>query len=263
MEVKNHEFPELETLGPGPDEIGAPASGETMPRDWPEELIQTVFNADRPRANELIDAWAAEHGYESAITDYLSPVLESFGEVWANQLDGAQASLAQGYVAAKIAEDALAKVLAAQEAPGGTARAATKGPVVLGNIEDDYHPLGRKMLGAFLRLEGWEVIDLGVDAEASAFVDAAVTARARVIGVSAMMLSTARNVRKLRDEIDRRGLTGRLQLAVGGAVFKLRPELVEELGGDGTAPTALHAGALFQQLWSRSCGLGSSPGAEP
>jgi len=234
-----------------------------MSRDWQDELTKTIYDADRALANELIDAWAAQHGYESAVTDYLCPVLESFGERWANQLEGNQASLAQGYVASKIAEDALAKVLALREADPGRTGGPLKGPVVLGNIQDDYHPLGRKMVAAFLRLAGWDVRDLGVDVDPATFVDAAVAARARVVGVSAMMLSTAVNIRGLRHEIERRGLTGRLQLAVGGAVFKLRPELVEELGGEGTAGTALQAAALFQRLWDLSCRLGAAPGAEP
>jgi methanogenic corrinoid protein MtbC1 len=233
-----------------------------MARNWPDELMKTIYDADRALANELIDAWAVEHGFESAVTDYLCPVLEAFGEAWACQIEAAQASLAQGYVAAKIAEDALAKVLTSREPDGTAPRKPTKGPVILGNVEDDYHPLGRKMVGSFLRLAGWDVRDLGVDVEASAFVDAAVAAKARVVGVSAMMLSTARNLRKLREEIDRRGLCGRLQLAVGGAVFKLRPELVEELGGDGCALTALQASSLFDRLWRRSCELGPEPGAE-
>jgi len=42
---------------------------------------------------------------------------------------------------------------------------------------------------------------------------------------------------------------------VGGAVFRLRPELVEELGGDGTAPNALQAPALFDRLLARSLSL--------
>ena len=57
---------------------------------------------------------------------------------------------------------------------------------------------------------------------------------------------------RIREEIDRRGLTGRIQLAVGGAVFQLRPELVAAFGGDGTAASAVEASALFQDLWERS-----------
>jgi methanogenic corrinoid protein MtbC1 len=63
------------------------------------------------------------------------------------------------------------------------------------------------------------------------------------------------NIRSVREELESRGLSGRIQLAVGGAVFRLRPELVEEVGGDGTAPSALQAPALFDRLLARSLSL--------
>jgi methanogenic corrinoid protein MtbC1 len=83
-------------------------------------------------------------------------------------------------------------------------------------------------------------------------VNKAVETCARVIGVSAMMYTTAGNIRKVRDELDSRNLSGRIQLAVGGAVFKLRPELTHEVGGDGTASSCFKAPKLFEELWERS-----------
>jgi methanogenic corrinoid protein MtbC1 len=56
-----------------------------------------------------------------------------------------------------------------------------------------------------------------------------------------MMLTTARNVLGIREELDRRGLSDSIRLAVGGAVFRMRPELVAEVGGEGTAVNALDA----------------------
>jgi methanogenic corrinoid protein MtbC1 len=128
----------------------------------------------------------------------------------------------------------------------------SKGAVVIGCTEDDYHPLGCRLVGVFLKTAGWEVHDLGTDVLAGEFVDKAEESGARVIGVSAMMYSTADHIPKLRHEIDARGLKGRLQLAVGGAVFVLRPELVGEVGGDGTAKNATLAPALVDDLWTRS-----------
>ena len=212
-------------------------------------IIKAIRYADRAGANLIIDTWAAERSYERAVIDLLTPALESFGELWASS--GGESSLAQGYVASKIAEDVLAKVLEERKRTN-TEPPASKGPVVVGNVQDDFHPLGRKMISAFLRFSGWEVHDLGVDVSPEEFVDKAESLGAKVIGASAMMYSTAKNIRDLREEIDRRGLTGRVQLAVGGAVFKLRPELVKEFGGDGTAASALSASSLFDDLWNRS-----------
>lgn len=220
-----------------------------MDRNFPQELLETIQKADRAGAQAVIDAWAVGRPFHRVIPELLSPTLETFGRLWASGRDGV--SLAEGYVAAKIAEDVLSRVLL--DASGdGAPRPPFKGPVLVGNVEDDFHPLGRKMVAAFLRADGWEVHDLGVDVDPAQFVDRAEETGARVIGASAMMFTTAKNVAKLREEIDRRGLGGRVQLAVGGAVFKLRPELVAAFGGDGTAASALEASALFARLWRRA-----------
>jgi len=215
--------------------------------DIQHSLIEKFRLADRQGANALLDAWAAEHGYERLLTEVLDPTLILIGEEW-----GASEafSLAQMYVAAKVTEDVLGKILSLKKASFEGPPA--KGPVVIGNIEEDFHALGRKMLGTFLRTEGWIVHDLGNDVPAAVFVDKAQEVGARVIGVSAMIMTTARNIRRVRDEIDSRGLTGRIQLAVGGAVFRVCRGLAEEVGGDGTAPNALVAPALFERLWEQS-----------
>jgi methanogenic corrinoid protein MtbC1 len=121
-------------------------------------------------------------------------------------------------------------------------------PVVIGNIEDDFHSLGRRIVAVYLRAAGWEVHDLGNDVVAEQFIEKAEAVGAVVIGVSAMMQTTALNIRKLRSLIDSRGIAGRLKLAVGGAVFGWRPELVAEVGGDATAQNASGADALFKRL---------------
>jgi methanogenic corrinoid protein MtbC1 len=215
--------------------------------DTRQLLIERIHLGDRPGANLLLDAWASEHGYEHVLTEVLGPTLVLIGEEW----DSSQTfTLAQVYVAAKVMEDVLGKMAARREFSSESQ--PPKGPVVIGNIEEDFHALGRRMVGTFLRAEGWNAHDLGNDTPAAAFVDKAEEVGARVIGVSAMMMTTACNIKRLREEIDRRGLAGRIQLAVGGAVFHVCPGLAEEVGGDGTASTALGAPRLFDGLWERS-----------
>ncbi len=222
-----------------------------MERNHFQELLTAIQTADRAGASTIIQDWAEGHTFSRVVPDLLSPVLETFGEIWATGHGGV--SLATGYVASKVAEDVLSRLL--QEAASNGRTEPVRGPLILGNVEDDFHPLGRRMVVAFLQTNGWDVRDLGVDISASQFVDAAEEAGARVIGASAIMYTTAKNVVKVRKEIDQRGLTGRIQLAVGGAVFKLRPELVKDLGADGTTPSAVGASALFEELWQRSARL--------
>lgn len=211
-----------------------------------ERLISLVLDGRREKANSLLDEYTKEHGIRQSINEVLEPVLEEIGLRWSEE----NLSLAQGYIAGKVAEDLLLK-LDEDESKEGVVP-VSKGPVVLGNIEDDYHSLGRKLVSIFLRTAGWRVIDLGNDVVAEKLVDAAVEAGARIIGVSAMMYTTASNIRKVRTELDRRGLSGSICLAVGGAVFKYRPELVPEVGGDGTAANGFEVPRLFDSLWAQA-----------
>jgi methanogenic corrinoid protein MtbC1 len=232
-----------------------------MDRNFSQELLEAIEKADRAGANAVIEAWAIGRSFSRVVPELLAPTLETFGTLWAQGHSGL--SLATGYVASKVAEDVLSRLLM-ESSPGEGSMMPAKGPVLLGNVEDDFHPLGRKMVAAFLRADGWIVHDLGVDVLPAQFVDQAEATGARVIGASAMMYTTAKNVAKIRDEINRRSLEGRLQLAVGGAVFKLRPELVKDLGGDGTASSALEASSLFERLWHRALTFDpASRGARP
>ncbi len=215
------------------------------------DLYHLILAGDMRSATELVEKWANIHSYERAVTEILEPALDSFGEKWSTSEDF---SLAQGYVAGKVAENIMTKAI--ETLPADSSRTALKGPVVIGNIEDDYHALGRKLVSTFLRNAGWEICNLGNDVLPAEFVDKAEEVNAPIIAVSAMMYMTAMNIKKLRQEIDNRGLNGRILLAVGGAVFLQRPELVEIVGGDGTASNAIKAPSLMDQLLERAVSKG-------
>jgi methanogenic corrinoid protein MtbC1 len=216
-------------------------------------LYQLILLARREEAGALLSKVVAETGYSATLRDLLEPALFMIGDRWA--ADGL--SLAQGFVAGKIAEDflELGKDFWKWDDSAGTSDGCVARIAVMGNVEDDYHVLGRSMVVSFLRIKGWKVVDLGCDVCAKDFVDQADKSGACVIGASAMMLTTARNVLGIREELERRGLSDRIRLAVGGAVFRMRPELVAEVGGEGTATNALDAPPLFDRLRGKVCSL--------
>lgn len=207
-----------------------------------QQLKHLIIEAQRTEAVLLVDRIAMDIGYFEAINKVLEPVLLEIGEMWAKE----NLSLAQGYVASKITEDVLLKAL--QNSDWQSKTGFINRPVILANIEDDFHSLGRKMVGTFLQASGWKIHDLGNDVPAEKIVDAAVELDAPIIGVSAMMYTTAINIKKVREEINRRKLQHKIKLAVGGAIFKVRPELTKEVGGDGTASSATNAPELFLKL---------------
>lgn len=208
-----------------------------------EHLFSLIEKADINNARAMVLEWMTEAGPETMVGEILLPVLKMVAEKY---LESEDPSLAQGYVAAKVATEAME--LALEQMPKLDPDAPIKGRIVIGNTEDDFHALGRMILQAFLSAEGWEIHDMGEDVPAEDFVTKALEVDAPIIAVSAMMHSTALNIRKVRQEIDRRNLASRIKLAVGGAIFNLRESLVKEVGGDGTCQSALGASRLMSDL---------------
>lgn len=211
-----------------------------------EEFLSAILGAERDAANEMVDTWVQDHSYEEAVMEIVEPVLEKMGEMW---IVTGNVSYAQAFVSAKIAEDIFMKAL--QERKGAPLE-NSKGRIVIGNIEDDCHSIGRNLVSIFLRSSGWEVYDLGNDVLASEFVDKALEVDAKIVAASAMMYTTAVNIRRLREEINKRGLKGKVMLAVGGAVFNLRNELADEVGADGYSKNAIEAPHLMEMLMERA-----------
>jgi len=211
-----------------------------------ERIAHLVYEGEKDLAVKSLISWARKTSYKEVIFYILEPVLVAWGKLW---MQG-KLSLAHGYLSGKVAEEFFHSAM--QDETFVKSHKHKKGTIVLGNIEDDYHPLGRRLVHIFAHSSGWNIIDLGNDVPAEIFVEKAIEHNANIIGVSAMMYTTAKNIVKVRKELDKQGLSDTIQLAVGGAVFKLRPELVAEVGGDGTADNAIDAPDLFDSLLKKN-----------
>lgn len=207
-----------------------------------EILAGLISNGEKDKAISHLTVWSQETSYKDVIFGILEPMLVDWGKLW---MQG-KLSLAHGYLSGKVAEEFY--VAASKNEEFNVSTLHNKGTVILGNIEDDFHPLGRRLVNIYSQAAGWNIIDLGNDVPAETFVEKAIENNANIIAISAMMFTTAKNIVKVRNEMDKSAISGKIKLAVGGAVFKLRPELVAEIGGDGTAETAIDAPELFGNL---------------
>jgi methylmalonyl-CoA mutase cobalamin-binding domain/chain len=210
------------------------------------ELTNRILEADREGAMELIRSWQKQYPIEEVVNRVLVPVLAKLSSRWDKLIEP---PLAPAYVTSRVINDIMALVAASITTEQNKEKL---GPVIICNIEDDFHSLGREVVISFLEANGWKVYDLGNDIIASELVDKAVEVGAKVVGISSMMLSTAMNIKSVREELDRRGLSKKIQVAVGGAIFTLRDTLIDEVGGDGTCKSAVGAHDLFKSLWAEA-----------
>lgn len=133
--------------------------------------------------------------------------------------------------------------------------------VVLGNARGDYHSLGREMVGTFLRANGIEVIDVGLGAEASKFVEAVQRSGAKVVGVSSLLVESAKEIIKIREALDHRGLRA-TKIVAGGACFVVDRDLYHEVKADFVATAASDMINIVQQVYQYGP-LSDSDGGTP
>jgi corrinoid protein of di/trimethylamine methyltransferase len=124
-----------------------------------------------------------------------------------------------------------------------------KGQIVIGTVKGDVHNIGKNIVGIMLTAAGYNVIDLGIDVEASKFVEEAERNRADFIAVSALMTFTARNMKTVTEYLEMEGVRNKYKVIFGGG--PLNEKWAKEMGADGYAPDAVKAVTVVNQLMDR------------
>ncbi|MFX1344056.1 MAG: B12-binding domain-containing protein [Promethearchaeota archaeon] len=93
-----------------------------------------------------------------------------------------------------------------------------KGKIILATIQGDIHDLGKNILATLLKLEGFEVYDLGVDVDPDTVVDKVKELQPDFLGFSALLTITFDPMKKIIDKLKEAGLRDELKIMVGGGI---------------------------------------------
>jgi len=96
----------------------------------------------------------------------------------------------------------------------------TKGKVVLATVYGDVHDIGKSLVNTILSNNGYTVFDLGKQVPVNTIIDKAVEVGADAIGLSALLVSTSKQMPICVQELDRRGM--KVPVLIGGAAINRR-----------------------------------------
>ncbi len=113
------------------------------------------------------------------------------------------------------------------------------GRVLIGTIEGDIHDIGKNIVASVLQAAGFEIIDLGKDVPVEIFVEKVKELTPNIIGVSALLSTTALKQGELIKRLEQEGLRDHVIIMIGGAPTSR--EWQQEIGADGYAADALGA----------------------
>jgi 5-methyltetrahydrofolate--homocysteine methyltransferase len=185
-----------------------------------------VLRQQREGVEASVDHTVAELGVARTLHDVLLPAMAAVDRRFA----AGELILPQLLAAAEVAQRAIAQLKCHDDALASQ----MKGTIVVASVSGDVHDIGKSLMAAVLRANGYVVIDLGRKVPASAIVTAAVDHEASAIALSALLTSTSKQMSTVIAELHARGLE--LPVLIGGPLvtrkFALRLMLLPDAGAD-------------------------------
>src|SRR5678809_969706 len=96
----------------------------------------------------------------------------------------------------------------------------TKGKVVLATVYGDVHDIGKSLVNTILSNNGYTVYDLGKQVPVNTIIEKALEVGADAIGLSALLVSTSKQMPLCVKELDKRGM--KIPVLIGGAAINRR-----------------------------------------
>jgi 5-methyltetrahydrofolate--homocysteine methyltransferase len=115
----------------------------------------------------------------------------------------------------------------------------TAGTLVIGTVKGDLHDIGKNLVGMMFEGAGFKVVDLGIDQEPQAFVEALKDHKAELFGMSALLTTTMPKMGETINAIKEAGIRDQIKIMIGGA--PVTAEFAKEIGADAYASNAASA----------------------
>jgi 5-methyltetrahydrofolate--homocysteine methyltransferase len=110
------------------------------------------------------------------------------------------------------------------------------GKIVMGTVKGDLHDIGKNLVNMMCEGAGFEIIDVGFNADPDKFVEAIKVHKPDVVGMSAMLTTTMRAMAHTVKAIEEAGLRDQVKIMVGGA--PVDAAFAERIGADGYGSNA-------------------------
>ena len=120
------------------------------------------------------------------------------------------------------------------------------GKVLLATVQGDLHDIGKNMVDMMLQVNGYQVINMGVDIPADRIVAKAEEENVDIIGLSALLTTTLPYMHDVISLLEGKGIRDKFKVIVGGAAPT--PEYSQEIGADGHGRNAAGAVELCNEL---------------
>ncbi len=226
----------------------SPGAVDDRPSEYATErslYLQALRAGDRrAAANIALECVRRGAPVQSVYLEVLQPVQYEIGRLWERN----EISVAEEHMATAITQYVIGQLYDHLEIPE-----ATRGNALVTGVRGELHQLGANMVADVLEADGWGVRFLGTQLPHRGVLEAIDEHEPRLIGVSATVLSNLPAVADLIEDTRRR-FGDAVSIVVGGAAFRIRPDVWREMGADGFGRDLREAVSLADRLIPRTEG---------
>ncbi len=223
-----------------PTEPTKPAEPEKAISITPEErLFQAILNG---KSEEAAAATKEAIAKGIAPADLINgQMIRAMGEVGQRFQDG-KAFVPQLLMAGRAMKAALELLKPMLSDSASTAI----GKVVIGTVKGDLHDIGKNLVASMLEGCGFEVVNIGIDVSADAFIQAVKENQPDILCMSALLTTTMGYMKEVIDALEAAGIRNQVKVMVGGA--PVTQGFADEIGADGYSDNANSAVTVAKQL---------------
>jgi 5-methyltetrahydrofolate--homocysteine methyltransferase len=210
----------------------APVVEDLLAGKTAEERIHLQILHRRPEGIErLIDEALTRHTPVEVLNGVLLPAMKDVGD----KFGSGELILPFVLQSAEVMKKAVGHLEQFLEKKAGS----TKGTIVLATVYGDVHDIGKNLVKTIVSNNGFTVIDLGKQVPVATVIEKAVELGADAIGLSALLVSTSKQMPFCVEELHRRNLS--IPVIIGGAAINRRFGYKAHFAQDGNA----YAGGVF------------------
>jgi len=192
----------------GPEEA-AEAANPTEGMEPEEALHYHILRRKREGVEDWIDLCVEKIGAVPTLNGVLLPAMKEVGD----KFGAGELILPFVLQSAEVMKRAVAQLEQYLDKVEGY----TKGTVVIATVFGDVHDIGKSLVNTILTNNGYTVVDLGKQVPISTILDAAVEHDATAIGLSALLVSTSKQMPACVAELHEREL--QFPVLIGGAAI--------------------------------------------
>lgn len=200
----------LASVYTGADVAAAPAAVSAVPDSVENRLEEALVRGNVSAIEDDIKEAMRKYGNPSIIiNDILMAAMEKVGALFA---DG-KMFLPQVVKSARCMHVAVEFLTPYMNASAGQCK--TKGKFVIATVKGDVHDIGKNIAAVVMRCNGFEVVDLGVQVDASAIVDAVHRYNPDFIGLSGLIAPSLNEMAITLRALHQAGIS--IPVFIGGA----------------------------------------------